>query len=135
MFYPNRLSEKLTLPTSEFLSYCSLDHGEMSKLTDDITSYINCSFSNNGYTIRIISVSNSPVLSDISLTRLDLALFWVDNNAVVDQIVINLRQDIVMAELFCLKTVDEINAARQKKIDYIYSLAEREVRKEWEDHS
>lgn len=127
MQYPNRPTRKFIFSREEFESYIRLDN-KIARVSKEKYGLVERSVTElhneSPYIITVIKLTDSPVVTDHTLDRLDLALFWSDNETITRSIAQAIADDAGLnGSEIDLSSIEKINQTRKRKIDYIYSIS------------
>lgn len=141
MQFPNRLSRTFVFSAEEFKSYTALDsemllrYKRAEELPEDMSQqslfllFRNDFISNYNkyavkgeYQIRIVKYTENRIVSDVTLNRLDIALYYSNNKEISELIVRNVRKDKTLQCDVNLSSISEIEKIRRAKIDYVENV-------------
>jgi hypothetical protein len=74
------------------------------------------------YQIRIVKYTENRIVSDVTLNRLDIALYYSNNKEISELIVRNVRKDKTLQCDVNLSSISEIEKIRRAKIDYVENV-------------
>jgi hypothetical protein len=74
------------------------------------------------YQIRIVKYTENRIVSDVTLNRLDIALYYSNNKEISELIAQNVRKDKTLQCDVNLSSISEIEKIRRAKIDYVENV-------------